>query len=163
MKLKIKYITYGAMIAAMYTALTLAFAPVSYGAVQFRVSEALCVLPFFTPAAILGLFAGCLVANIFGGNGIYDIILGSLSTLLAAYLTYKIKNRFLALLPPVIINALVIGTMLGVLYSLDITAGILSVGFGQLIVIYGPGLLLLYVIYPVKNRLFRGVLSKYRK
>lgn len=162
MKIRIKLITYGAMIAAMYTALTLAFAPVSFGAVQFRISESLCVLPFFTPAAIFGLFAGCLVANIFGGNGIYDIVLGSLSTLFAAYLTYRIKNRILALIPPVLINALVIGTMLGFLYSLDITASILSVGFGQLIVLYGPGLLLLYIIYPVKNRLFRGVLSKYR-
>lgn len=146
----------------MYTALTLFFAPISYGSVQFRISESLTILPFFTPSAIYGLFAGCLISNIFGGNGAYDIVFGSLATLIAAYATYRIKIKFLAPAPPVIINAFVIGIMLSILYELNMILTILSVGLGQLVVIYVLGFPLLYLLDSRKKVLFKGVLSKYR-
>ena len=92
------------MIAALYAALTIALAPISFGPVQFRVAEALTLLPFFMPEAIPGLFIGCLLANFTGGFGIIDIVFGSAATLLAAWLTYEMPNMWLAAIPPVIVN-----------------------------------------------------------
>ena len=133
----------GAMLAAAYAALTLALAPVSFGAFQFRVSEALTVLPWFYPEAVPGLFVGCLVANLFGGNGLLDVVFGSLATLGAALLSRRMKNPWLVPLPPVVVNALVIGAVLS--YVLDLpfwmTAG--EVGLGQLGACYVLGMPLL--------------------
>ena len=75
------------MIAAAYAVLTVALAPISFGVYQVRVAEALTILPFITDAAVLGLLVGCAIANYFGGNGIYDIVVGSLLTFWAAILT----------------------------------------------------------------------------
>ena len=86
---KTKFWVQAALIGAIYAVLTIAFAPISYGQIQVRISEALTVLPFFTPAAIPGLFIGCIIANLYGGNGIIDIVFGSLATLGAAALSYK--------------------------------------------------------------------------
>ena len=87
----------GAAIAAIYAALTLALAPISYGAVQVRVSEALTVLPFFMPhSAVPGLFLGCLLANFLGGAGIWDVIFGSAATLVAAMITARCRSRMLS-------------------------------------------------------------------
>jgi uncharacterized membrane protein len=105
------------MIAAVYAAVTLFLAPISFGPLQIRVAEALTVLPFLYPTAIFGLFVGCLIANI-GGTmmgvslGMPDIIFGSLATLLAAFLTSKCKKVWLAPLPPIVVNAVVIGAVL---------------------------------------------------
>ena len=104
-KEKLIYLAQSGIIAAAYAALTLLFYPLSYGLSQLRVSEGLCILPYFTPAAVPGLFLGCIVANIFGGFGLLDIVCGSLATLIAAYATYKIKNKWLAPLPAVLANA----------------------------------------------------------
>ena len=104
---KIKMICTCAATAALYAALTMLTAPISFGAVQFRVSEALCVLPFFVSQTAWGLFAGCLVSNIMSGN-VFDIIFGSLATLLAAGCTAMIgrrgKSALLACLMPVLFN-----------------------------------------------------------
>ena len=78
------HIAYAAMTAGIYVALTLIFAPISFGLVQFRVSEVLCILPVFFPAAVPGLFTGCLIANFLGGAALGDIIFGSLATLIGA-------------------------------------------------------------------------------
>ena len=86
--MKIKHIVRGALIAALYALLTLEVQPLSSGLVQLRVSEALCVLPWFTSSAVPGLFLGCLIANLAVGAMLPDIIFGSLATLIAAYLTY---------------------------------------------------------------------------
>ena len=91
--------------------LTILFA-LLYGMLQVRISEALTILPAFTSAAIPGLFIGCLISNIVGGNGIYDIIFGSLATLIAAVLSFKMPKSYLVPLPPVIINAVVVGIIL---------------------------------------------------
>ena len=101
--ISVLFMAQAAMIAAIYVVVTLVFAPFSYGEVQVRLSEALTILPVFTPAAIPGLFIGCLISNILGGCIIPDIIFGSLATLLGAVFTYMLRNRnkFLAPLPPI--------------------------------------------------------------
>ena len=110
----IRNLAYGAMIAALYALTTVLLAPISYGDTQFRVSEALTLLPMLTPAAVPGLFLGCLIANLLGSGVWYDVIFGSLTTLAAALLTRRLKDKpFLASLPPVILNGLIVG---GVVY-----------------------------------------------
>ncbi len=102
-------ITQGALIAALYVVLTMAFAPISFGPMQLRIAEALTILPLFTAAAVPGLFAGCILANILGGGVIWDIIFGSLATLIGAWLGYKLReNRWLVPLPAVVSNTLII-------------------------------------------------------
>ncbi len=107
-----------AIIAAAYAALTILLAPISYGAVQFRVSEALTVLPFLMPCATWGLWIGCILANLFTGN-VFDILFGSLATLGAALCTAyfgrrgnTVKNRILACLMPVLFNAVIVGAVI---------------------------------------------------
>ena len=127
------------LIAAIYAVVTIALAPISYGAVQVRVSEALTVLPFISPLAIPGLFIGCLVANFYSAAGIYDVIFGSLATLIAALITWKMPSPKLAPLQPVITNGLVIGTMLSVLFDLPLVATIIYVALGELVACYALG------------------------
>ncbi len=152
-KERLKYITTAACIAAVYAALTYlgGFFGLSYGPIQVRFSEALTVLPIFTPAAILGLTVGCFIANI-GSFNLIDMVFGTLATLIAAVLTYLWRNlRFkslplLALLPPVLINAVIIGLEIAIFflpgglsaYGFLISAA--QVGTGQLIACYGLGL-----------------------
>ena len=95
----IKKIALSGMIAALYVTLTVALSPISFGPVQFRVAEALTLLPFFMPEAIPGLFVGCFLSNLAGGFGLIDIIVGSGATLFAAWLTSKMPNIWLAALP----------------------------------------------------------------
>lgn len=106
---KVTWITQGAAIAALYVVLTLVFAPISFGPVQLRIAEALCILPMFTPAAVPGLFIGCLIANLLGGGIMLDVVFGSLATLIGAILGYMLhSNRWLVPLPAVIANALIV-------------------------------------------------------
>ncbi len=106
---KVLRITQGAVIAALYVVLTLVFAPISYGPVQVRIAEALCILPMFTPAAIPGLFLGCLIANFLGGGIMLDVIFGSIATLIGAVLGYLLRsNRWLVPVPAVVANALIV-------------------------------------------------------
>jgi uncharacterized membrane protein len=143
-----KNMTIVAMIAAIYVLLTYLFAPLSFNYIQFRVSEVLTVLPFFTPLAIPGLFIGTIISNFLSPTGIYDVIFGSLATLLAAYLTSLTKNRYLAPLPPVIVNAVVIGVLLGVIGGLPVSIPwlILYVGIGELGVCYLLGLPFIFLL-----------------
>ena len=90
---KVTFLTQAAVIAAIYVVLTIIFAPFSFGEVQVRISEALTVLPFFTPAAIPGLFVGCIIANLFGGAIPADIVFGSIATLLGALGTYALRKN----------------------------------------------------------------------
>lgn len=87
------WIAYAAMTAGIYTALTLVFAPISFGPVQFRISEVLCVLPIFFPAAVPGLFIGCFIANFLAGAVAADIVFGSLATLIGAAGTYMLREK----------------------------------------------------------------------
>ena len=116
------YVAEGAVIAALYVVLTLfinAFGLAS-GAIQVRISEALCILPVFTPAAIPGLFIGCLLSNLITGAAIYDVIFGSLATLIAAFGTYFLKKtKFIYTLPPVVSNMIIIPIVLKYAYGLE--------------------------------------------
>jgi len=107
-----KDLTLAAVVAALYAALTLALPGPSYGYAQLRVAEALTVLPFLFPATAPGLLVGCLVANLLSPYGLVDIVCGTAATGLAAVLTLKAPNRFLAPLPPVLCNGIIVGGML---------------------------------------------------
>ena len=154
---KTKFLVQSAFIAALYTALTLVLAPISYGMMQVRVSEILTVLPIFTPAAIPGLFIGCLLSNVIGGFGLMDILFGSLATLLAAGCTYLFRKKPLfALAPPVLCNALIVGWVLYIqLGGAPLYVHMLWVGFGQLIACYGLGVPAYYLLKRYQTKIFR--------
>jgi uncharacterized membrane protein len=162
---KVRKITFAAIIAAIYSALTLTLSFASFGVVQFRVAEGLTVLPFFSSFAIPGLFIGCIVSNVISPMGTPDLIFGSLATLLAAVITYYIGKsnikfkKYIAPLPPVIVNAVIIGIMLKVLYVKDMPLYLcmIQVGLGQLVCCYGIGLPLISVIQ--KNSSLRNFLN----
>lgn len=137
-----KKLATAAIIAALYAALTIFIMPASYGVMQLRVSEALTVLPVFTPAAIPGLFIGCMIANIVSPVGFVDIIFGSAATLLAAVCTFMLrKHKLLALLPPVLANAIMVGTELYYFYNVNysLPACMFWVGLGEAVACYGLG------------------------
>lgn len=147
-----------AMIAALYTALCLALAPVSYGVIQFRIAEALTILPVFSPVGIWGVTAGCLLSNLAGfftgANilGFLDIFFGAAATCIAALLSYRLRHfRLFGLpvwssLPPVAVNAVVIGAELACLlapgegFAAAFILNAAYVGLGQLVACTGLGL-----------------------
>ncbi|MDR1669831.1 MAG: QueT transporter family protein [Oscillospiraceae bacterium] len=142
---------FAGVVAALYIALVMLNIGYSFGPVQFRAAEALTLLPFLFPESIPGLFIGCLLSNTFSRYGAPDIIIGSLATLLAAFLTARCGNRWLAALPPVIVNALAIGAMITFLYTPDATwvslpLNIGSVALGQTAVCFGLGVPLTVIL-----------------
>lgn len=142
-----KNLTMGALIAALYAVLTILLAPFSFGPIQFRVAEALTVLPYVFPQAVPGLFIGCLVANIYGGLGPIDIFGGSFLTLIAALLTLWLKRYntpWLAPIPPIIINAFGVSLYLHVLADVPYWLTVLYIGLGQTGACLVLGLPLLY-------------------
>jgi len=155
-----KYLVEAALIASLYVILTLMVHAVGLagGAIQLRVSEALCVLPLFTPAAVPGLAVGCLLANIFTGCAPWDVVLGTLATLLGALGTRALRRmRFLAPLPPILANTLIIPFVLKYVY-LD-TSGtlaffMLTVGIGEILSAGVCGTLLTFALYPHRYRIF---------
>ena len=156
---KTAYITQAALIAAIYTVLTMIAAgfDLASGAIQVRFSEALTIMPFFTPAAIPGLTLGCLLSNILTGCALPDIIFGTLATLLGALGSYALRsNRFLCAIPPIVSNALIIPFILT--YAYHIPGGIplfmLTVGLGELISCMGLGQILIQALLPFRGRLF---------
>lgn len=134
---KVLFLVQAALIAAIYVVLTLLFQPFSFGEIQVRIAEALTILPVFTPAAIPGLFVGCLIGNIFGGSALPDIVFGSLATCIGALFTYLLrkKNPYLAPLPPIISNTLIIPFVLRYAYgiNLPIPLMMLTIGIGEII------------------------------
>lgn len=156
--MKLRKMIIGALIAALYATLTILLAPISFPAVQFRVAEALGILPVFTPVAIPALFLGCYVSNIINMN-IIDIVFGSLATLLSAYLTRKLRgNIFLAVLPPIFINGIIVGFYIG--YPTGSIETILlfmaSVAAGQAGVLFILGIPLYYLLKPIMPKLLNG-------
>ena len=142
-----------AVIAALYAALTLAVAPVAYGAVQFRISEALTILPLFCPEAIVGLTIGCFLANI--PSGLWDMFLGALATLVAATLTRVSRKWYFGIIPPVVVNAFTVPLIiiLGA-GGLDTTyfACVFSVGLGQLVSVCALGIPLYFGLDKLNRR-----------
>lgn len=114
MKLHTKQLTLAALTAAAYAVLSYfgSIFGITYGPIQCRFSEALCVLPFFLPETAWGLGVGCLIANLLSPYGVLDIVVGSAATLLAALLTARCQKKWLAPLPPVIANTVLIGLVL---------------------------------------------------
>ena len=171
---KIRFLTLTGVIAGLYTALTLVLAPFSFGIVQCRVSEALTILAAYHPAAVAGLALGCAISNLvgltMGANtaGALDILLGTLATGLAAWASYGLRNvRFsglpvLSTIPPVLFNALIIGSELTfVLGPVNLPTWLMwcgSVGLGQIIACVGGGLLLAFAFQ--KGGIEKHLLSK---
>lgn len=135
------------MIAAVYATLTLVLAPISYGPFQLRVSEALCFLPLLLPEAVPGLFIGCVIANLGSNLGLADIVFGSLFSLAAALLTWLLRKGpvWIALLPPVLINAFGVGALLYFMADAPYWATSLWVGLGQTAAVYLIGLPLYFL------------------
>lgn len=154
----IYFVTYGAAIAAVYTVLTMVFAPISFGPVQFRISEILCVLPFFTPAAVPGLFVGCFLSNLLCGAAGLDIVFGSLATLLGAVGSLYLgkKSKWLVCLPPILANTIIIPWVLRYAYgSADlIPVAMATVGIGEILAIGILGNLLLLTLERYRNTIF---------
>ena len=155
-RFSVRSLCVAAIIAALYAALTLGFQAISYGAVQFRVSEAMTLLPVLFPEAVPGLAVGCLISNLFNPMGatIYDVVFGTLATLLAAVLTRRIKGSiWLRALPPVLCNAVIIGLVLTYAYGIDLLwMNMLTVGIGQAVVCYGLGVPLVRILQKQKLR-----------
>lgn len=125
-------LVYAAMIGAIYAVLTIFLAPLSYGPVQCRISEALTILPFFSFFPVWGLTAGCLVANLLSPFGVFDIVLGTLATFIAAFITYLIgksnikHKRYLAPLPAVIFNGILVSIIINISLPKHVTLANLS-------------------------------------
>lgn len=146
----VRQITLGAAVAALYAVLTMTIPVPQYGPVQIRFAEALTVLPYLFPATVPGLFVGCLIANLLSPYGLLDVICGSAASLLAALWTARVKKIWMAPLPPVICNAVIIGAMIA-WYEVGVSEAFpaafafnaATVGLGQLAACYLLGSILL--------------------
>ena len=157
---RILYVTQAGLIAALYTVLTVfvgAFGLAS-GAVQFRISEALCVLPFFTPAAIPGLTVGCLISNLVTGCIWQDVVFGTLATLIGA-VGARLLRRLPCLVPfpTVIANTVIVPFVLAYAYGFEggLAYFMLTVGVGEVLSAYACGLVLLFALKPYGHKIFR--------
>ena len=148
-RFSIRDLCLAALIAALYAVLTVALPIPQYGGVQLRAAEAMTVLPFLFPAATPGLFVGCIIANLFSPYPL-DVLCGSAATLIACLLTQRMPNRWLAPLPPVLCNAVIVGaeiawfeTGFGSGFWQAFGFNALTVGLGELIACVLLGELLL--------------------
>lgn len=157
---KALFITHAAIIAALYVVLTYlaSMLGLSNGVIQIRFSEALTILPFFTLAAVPGLFIGCLIANILAGAVIWDIVFGSIATLLGAVFTYLLrkKTKWLAPVPPILANTLIVPFVL--VYAYGVPDGLpylmATVGIGEVISCGILGMVLLRCLERYRNHIF---------
>jgi len=151
MNKKAKFLTQSAVIAALYVVLTFlaqAFGLAS-GAIQLRLSEALCILPYFTPAAIPGLFIGCLLANLLTGCVLWDIVIGSIATLLGALGAYLLRrHKWLVSVPNILSNTLIVPFVLRFIYEAPGTVAyfMATVGIGEILSCGVLGMLLLFAL-----------------
>lgn len=153
-------ITYGAVIAAIYVVLTVIFAPISFGPMQVRIAEMMMILPMFTPAAVPGLFIGCIIANMLGGAIALDVIFGSLATLIGAWGGYLLRrNRWLVPIPPILSNALIVPFVLKYGYGfteIPLPLMMVYIAIGEIIGCYILGEILGGVLLRYRNVIFRG-------
>ncbi len=161
-KVTTKQLVRAAVIACLYAVLCLVpgLNLLAFGPIQFRVAEALTVLPILFPEAILGLYVGVILANIFGGFGLVDIILGSFITLVAAYCTRKTKDirwkniRILAFAAPVVLNGLGVSAYLYLLVDLPYWYTAIAISLGEAAVVWTLGFFLLRQLEKLPNRKF---------
>ncbi len=145
----VKSMAISGAIAAIYVVLTL-INPFSFGQIQCRVSEALTALPLILPQSIPGLFVGCLISNLIGSASVIDIIFGSLATLLAAITTYYLrKNKYVALLAPVLFNGVIVGLILHFTINVPLLETMFFVAVGEAIAVYVLGIPLLKALEKV--------------
>lgn len=152
------FLTRSAAIAAVYVVLTMAFAPISFGPIQFRVSEALCILPYFTPAGIPGVFIGCFLANLFCGAAPLDVVFGSLATLIGCLGSYALRrNKWLVCIPPILSNTVIIPWVLRYAYGSEdlIPFAMLTVGIGEILAIGVIGNMLLIILERYRDSVFK--------
>lgn len=157
---RVQFITQAAMIVAIYVVLTVFISAfnLASGAIQVRISEALTVLPAFTPAAIPGLFIGCLISNLITGSLLPDIIFGSLATLLGACGTYLLrKYKWAVPVPPILANALIIPFVLAYVYHIPggVPYFMLTVGIGEILSCGILGMVLYNVLAKYRNVIFK--------
>ena len=175
--INVRKITFAGIVAALYAAMTLLLSFSAYTPIQFRVAEVLCILPFFFPHSVWGLFIGCIIANIFSPYQL-DVFVGPIASLLAALCTMwigksggsrRVSVKALACLPPVLINAVLIGAMIAYImvsegeadsFLVAFAINGLEVGIGQTIVLYAIGFPLM--IYLPKSRFFTKMLEYYK-
>lgn len=153
--MKIRYLTKASLIAAIYIVLVMIqvlpfpLANLTFGPIQLRLAEGLTLLPLVEAAAVPGLFVGCLIANLllsaYSGFGLIDIIGGSLVTLLAAYLTSKMKNKYTAMIPPVVLNGLIVSIWVSYFTKIPYHLTVIGISVGELISVIIFGNLILYV------------------
>jgi len=156
---RILYVTQAGLIAALYTVLTCAVGAfgLANGVIQLRISEALCVLPFFTPAAIPGLTVGCLLSNLMTGCIWQDVVFGTLATLLGAWGAYALRRvPWLVPLPTVLSNTVMIPLVLAYGYRFEegLPYLMLTVGIGEVLSAYVCGMILLLSVKPYGGRIF---------
>lgn len=159
MNKKVNFICQTAMIAALYVVLTFVFSAFASGVVQVRVSEALIILPFFTPAAIPGLAVGCLLSNWLTGCVIWDVVFGSLATLIGALGSYALrKHQWLVPIPPIVANVIIVPLVLRYAYGAPdaIPFMMATVGAGEIISCYVLGMLNLFALKKFRGPLFKG-------
>lgn len=153
-KLNTRQIALNGIVAGLYAAITILTASFAYGNIQFRISEALMMLLLFEPSLTVGLTLGCLIANIFStvSISVLDMVVGTSATLLACLLTTRIKKPWLAPLPTILVNAVMVGAMLSCLYMpterflYGLTMFGAQVGFGETVVLYVLGVPLYYAM-----------------
>ncbi|MBE6992804.1 MAG: QueT transporter family protein [Ruminococcaceae bacterium] len=155
---KTRFLTYGSVIAALYVALTLLANALGLasGVIQVRLSEALTILPMFTPAAVPGLFVGCVLANLLTGCAPWDVVFGSLATLIGALGTWKLaKNKWIAPLFPILSNAIIVPFVLQYVYAFEGSYRyfFITVGLGEIVSCGVLGLLLYNAL--IKTSLFK--------
>ena len=152
---KVTALTRAALIAALYAALTLLLAPISYGEVQIRLAEALTLLPIVLPEAVPALAIGCLLANLLGGCTIFDVVFGTLATLLAAACTRLLKKHFLlAATMPVLFNGVIVGAVVHFAYApvIPLPLCMLSVAAGEAVACFVAGPLVLRALRRLPSR-----------
>ncbi len=152
-----RFITWSAVIAAIYVVLTVVFAPISFNVGQIRIAEMLTILPLFTPAAIPGLFIGCILGNLLGGAIVLDIVFGSIATLIGAVGGYLLrKNRWLVPIPAVISNGIIVPIILKYGYGFDMPLALmmLYVTAGEIVGCYILGEILASILIK-QDRIFK--------
>ena len=157
---RVTFITQAAMIAAIYVVLTLFVSAfnLASGAIQIRISEALTILPAFTPAAIPGLFIGCLISNLISGCMLWDIVFGSLATLIGALGSYLLRKwKYAVPVPPILANTIIIPFVLSYVYHLPegIPYFMLTVGIGEILSCGVLGMFLYNILCKHRNVIFK--------
>ncbi len=151
----VKNLTRLALVAAMYTALTIALWFMSYGGVQYRIAEVLVLLCFYRKDYAPALIVGCLIANMFSEMGLMDIVFGTLATAIAVIPMYHVKNIYLAALLPIVSNGIIVGIELTIAFGTPLWINMLTVAFGEFVVVGILGVAVFKLIFEKRPAMLR--------